>query len=610
MPNASLAEIDAAVAGTTAPTRFLELRAAHPELAALHSRTGDADRPWSVTTVADYAENVASAAAGLLAHGVRPGDRVLLMMRNRPEFHWFDLAAQFIRATAVSIYNSSSPEEIEYLAQHAGAKIAIIEDRYVERVAGVRDRLKSLQRIFVLTPSADEDASLLDRGFQSAADLMQHGSADLDALAADTSPDDIATLIYTSGTTGPPKGVMISQYNVVFTVESLRRCIGFDNFVGKRVVSYLPMAHIAERMMSHYQGLILGYSVYCCPDPAELTTYLTSVRPEFIFGVPRVWEKIYNGVNAALSMNPENQAQFADGVAAALDIKAAERDGSATKEQLDTWAFLDAVAFAAVRGLVGLDAVQVAVTGAAPITRSVLEWYSAIGVPLSEIYGMSESSGPITWSPQANRPGSVGREVPGCEVRIADDGEVICRGGNVFLGYLDQPDKTSESLIDGWLHSGDIGVMDADGYLRIVDRKKELIITSGGKNISPANLEAALKTIPLIGQAAAIGDGRKFCSAILVLDPEAARVWARAAGHSTMSPSDLAADPSVLAEVQAGIDEINRQFAQVEQIKKFVLVGDEWLPDSDLLTPTSKLKRRGVNARYAEAIEAMYAGLD
>jgi long-chain acyl-CoA synthetase len=610
MPNASLAEIDAAVAGTTAPTRFLELRAAHPELAALHSRTGDADRPWSVTTVADYAENVASAAAGLLAHGVRPGDRVLLMMRNRPEFHWFDLAAQFIRATAVSIYNSSSPEEIEYLAQHAGAKIAIIEDRYVERVAGVRDRLKSLQRIFVLTPSADEDASLLDRGFQSAADLMQHGSADLDALAADTSPDDIATLIYTSGTTGPPKGVMISQYNVVFTVESLRRCIGFDNFVGKRVVSYLPMAHIAERMMSHYQGLILGYSVYCCPDPAELTTYLTSVRPEFIFGVPRVWEKIYNGVNAALSMNPENQAQFADGVAAALDIKAAERDGGATKEQLDTWAFLDAVAFATVRGLVGLDAVQVAVTGAAPITRSVLEWYSAIGVPLSEIYGMSESSGPITWSPQANRPGSVGREVPGCEVRIADDGEVICRGGNVFLGYLDQPDKTNESLIDGWLHSGDIGVMDADGYLRIVDRKKELIITSGGKNISPANLEAALKTIPLIGQAAAIGDGRKFCSAILVLDPEAARVWARAAGHSTMSPSDLAADPSVLAEVQAGIDEINRQFAQVEQIKKFVLVGDEWLPDSDLLTPTSKLKRRGVNARYAEAIEAMYAGLD
>jgi long-chain acyl-CoA synthetase len=195
-------------------------------------------------------------------------------------------------------------------------------------------------------------------------------------------------------------------------------------------------------------------------------------------------------------------------------------------------------------------------------------------------------------------------------VRVADDGEVLCRGGNVFSGYLDQPDKTSETLIDGWLHSGDIGVMDADGYLRIVDRKKELIITSGGKNISPANLEAALKTIPLIGQAAAIGDARKFCSAILVLDPEAATVWARAVGQSTTSPSELAADPAVLAEVQAGIDEINRQFAQVEQIKKFVLVGDEWLPDSDLLTPTSKLKRRGVNAHYADAIEAMYSGLD
>jgi long-chain acyl-CoA synthetase len=326
--------------------------------------------------------------------------------------------------------------------------------------------------------------------------------------------------------------------------------------------------------------------------------------------VPRVWEKIYNGVNAALSANPEAKAQFDDGLAAALAIKQAERDGTATKEQLDTWAFLDAVAFANVRGLVGLDSVLVGVTGAAAIPRPVLEWFNAIGVPLSEIYGMSESSGPMNWTPKANRPGFVGREIPGCEVRIADDGEVVCRGGNVFQGYLKQPDKTAESLIDGWLHSGDIGELDADGYLKIVDRKKELIITSGGKNISPANLEAALKTIPLIGQAAAIGDGRKFCSAILVLDPEAAAVWARGHGRPGATPTELAGDAEVLAEVQAGVDLINQQFAQVEQIKKFVLIGEEWMPDSDMLTPTSKLKRRGVNARYAAEIESMYAGLD
>jgi long-chain acyl-CoA synthetase len=268
------------------------------------------------------------------------------------------------------------------------------------------------------------------------------------------------------------------------------------------------------------------------------------------------------------------------------------------------------VAFANVRALVGLDAVVAAVTGAAAIPRPVLEWYNAIGVPLSEIYGMSESSGPMTWSPNANRPGYVGQAIPGCDVAIADDGEVLCRGGHVFKGYYQLPDKTAETVIDGWLYSGDIGEIDADGYLRIVDRKKELIITSGGKNISPANLEAALKTIPLIGQAAAIGDNRKFCSAVLVLDPEAAGVWAKSHGRAGVSLTELATDPAVLAEVQQGVDETNQQFAQVEQIKKFTLVGEEWLPDSDMLTPTSKLKRRGVTARYAKEIEAMYSGLD
>ena len=607
MPSVSIAEIDAAVAATTAPTKFLGLCASHPDLPALHSMRSDAPGSWNVTTLHEYARNVARAAAGLRANGVDPGDRVLLMMRNRPDFHWFDLATQFLRATPVSIYNSSAPEEIHYLAHHARAEVAIVEDAgFLDRLLKVRADLPTLQRIFVIDPPAGG----CPEGVQPASELMGHGEADLTALAAATTPDDIATLIYTSGTTGPPKGVMISQYNVVYTVESLRRCIGLDDFVGRRAVSYLPMAHIAERMMSHYQALILGYSIYCCPDPGMLSSYLKEVRPEIVFGVPRVWEKIYNGVNAGLSANPDNKARFDEGVAAALAIKAAERDGTATDEQLGTWSFLDDVAFAPVRALVGLDALEVAVTGAAPIPRPVLEWYGAIGVPLSEIYGMSESSGPITWSPQANRPGSVGQAVPGCEVRIADDGEVLCRGGNVFQGYLDQPDKTSESLVDGWLHSGDIGEMYDDGYLHIVDRKKELIITSGGKNISPANLEAALKSIPLVGQAAAIGDARKFCSAILVLDPEAATVWARNADRHDATTVELAADPVVVAEVQAGVDEINKQFAQVEQIKKFTLVGEEWLPDSEVLTPTSKLKRRGVNSRYAAEIEAMYAGHD
>jgi long-chain acyl-CoA synthetase len=595
--DAEITEITQLVQGQTAPKLFLET------VAALGSRTAVAtlDQKWSWDELAGL---VARGAAGLAKAGAQPGERILLMMRNRPDFHWFDIASQFLRCTPVSIYNSSSPEEIQYLASHAEAEIAIVEDiGFLERILKVRDELPMLKQIYVL----DDPRELRPTDVPLAASLLDADPADLQALAGATSPDDIATLIYTSGTTGPPKGVMISQFNVVYTVEQLKRCINFDDFAGKRAVSYLPMAHIAERMMSHYQHMILGYEVTTCPDPTGIAGYAKEVHPEIMFGVPRVWEKVYNGVQAALSADPERKAKFDEGVAAAVAIMEAKRAGTVTQEQLDTWAFLDAVAFSTVRGLVGIDSVQVAVTGAAPIPREIIEWFNAIGVPLSEIYGMSESSGPMTWSPEANKPGYVGRVIPGAEVVIADDGEVMFRGGNVFQGYLKQPDKTAESMTDDWLHTGDIGELDADGFLKIVDRKKELIITAGGKNISPANLEAALKTIPLIGQAAAIGDNRKFCTAILVLDPEYAPVWAAEHGKTGMSPVELAADPDVIAAVQAAVDEVNTRFAQVEQIKKFTLVGEEWLPDSDMLTPTSKLKRRGVNARYAEQIEAMYA---
>ena len=559
---------------------------------------------WNSWTLQEFADQVARAAAGLGGVGVGHGEQMLLMMRNRPDFHWFDAAAQFMRATPVSIYNSSSPEEIQYLAGHAEARVAIVEDAgFLDRILKVRAGLPALERIYVIEPPEGP----LPNGVYDAADLLGVGSADLDELAALTEPDDIATLIYTSGTTGPPKGVMISQYNVVYTIEILKRSIQFDDFVGMRVVSYLPMAHIAERAISHYQSMMLGYDVYCCPDPTQLTTYLKEVHPQLVFGVPRVWEKIYNGVNAALSADPDRKQSFDDGVNAAIEIRSSNFDGNYTDEQQATLDFLDSVAFSMVRDLVGLDAVELAVTGAAPIPVPVLEWFNAIGVPLAEIYGMSETTGPMTFSPERPKIGTVGRGCHGMEVQIAEDGEVICRGGNVFDGYFKQPDTTAETLIDGWLHSGDIGEIDDEGYIKIVDRKKELIITSGGKNISPANLEAALKTIPLIGQAAAIGDARKFVSAILVLDAESVAVWAKSHGKESLSAAELSADADVVAEVQAGVDEINQQFAQVEQIKKFTLVGEEWMPDSDMLTPTSKLKRRGVNARYADDIEAMYA---
>ena len=607
-PRTTIDAMHAKVVGQTIPGLFLDLAARKPDsvmFRAMASAPGESPATWTTHTVAQVRDLAARAAAGYQALGVAVGERVMLMMRNRPDFHWLDLGAQFVRATPVSIYNSSSAEEIQYLASHAEARVIIVEDAgFLGKVMEIRSELPQLEHIFVI----ETPAGGLPDGVRSVDELLGHGTADVAALAADTSPDDLATLIYTSGTTGPPKGVMITQGNLAYTVQILFELMERDDVGDWRAVSYLPMAHIAERVTTHYQTLVHGLEVSCCPDPNLLSAYLREVHPNMVFGVPRVYEKIYAGVNAALSLDPERQAKFNEGIAVALEIKAAERAGTATQEQLDTWAFLDAVAFTPVRALVGLDEVEIAITGAAPLPAEILEWFNAIGVKLAEIYGLSETCGPLTFTPWANKPGWVGQGAPGMEVKIAEDGEVICRGGNVFQGYLKSPEKTAEALIDGWFHTGDIGIMDDEGYVKIVDRKKELIITSGGKNISPANLEAALKMIPVVGQACAIGDNRKYVSALLVLDPEAAPVWANANGKAGMSLAELAADPDLIAAVQAGVDEVNTRFAQVEQIKKFTLLAEEWLPDSDLLTPTSKLKRRGIHARYAEQIEAMYAG--
>ncbi|MBK9179860.1 MAG: AMP-binding protein [Acidimicrobiales bacterium] len=595
-------EIDEAVAGQTVPSEFVKTVEEHGDLVALRWLDGEEWKEWTFT---EYAGLVARAATGLQALGVQPGDHVVLMMRNRPEFHVVDMAALFVGATPVSIYNSSSSEQVQYLASHCDAKVAVVEDPvYLRRFLDVRDELPLLEHLVII----DDHDGVAGDSVMHWSTLLSHAPLGLAEAAASISPDRIATVIYTSGTTGPPKGVLLSHYNITFTAESLKRTIELDSYAGKKVVSYLPMAHIAERMTSHYMQALLGYTVTTCPEPGAVATFAREVRPNIMFGVPRVWEKVYAGVNAALAGDHERKKQFDEAVAAAKPIVQARAWDRASAEDLATYEFLDQVAFSQVRELIGLNELDIAITGAAPMTQEILEWFRAIGVPLSEIYGMSESSGPMTFVPFKVKPGTVGPAIHGCEVALADDGEIVCRGGNVFLGYIHDPEKTAEALdADGWLHSGDIGTVDEDGYYRIVDRKKELIITAGGKNISPANLEAALKAIPLIGQACAIGDNRPFISALLALDPEVAPAWARANDIDFDDLEDLARNPVVHDEVQLGVDEINKQFSRVEQIKKWVLLGEEWLADSDVLTPTSKLKRRGISAKYADVIEAMYA---
>jgi len=572
-------ELAATVEGHTIPGEFVKTAARRADLTALRWRTPEGG--WAEMTWREYADRAARVAGGLRALGVQPGERVVLMLRNRPEFHVADIAVLLAGATPISIYNSSSPDQIQYLASHCEASVAIVEDvEFLERFLKVRPELPGLRNVIVLD---DPDGLAPDDVFPFAS-LHDADPVDLQSAATAVQPGDLATVIYTSGTTGPPKGVMLSHFNICWTTESTRRAIGFP-VEGFRLVSYLPMAHVAERMVTHYFHVLDGTEVTSCPDPGQLAAYLRDVRPNYFFAVPRVWEKLYAGVHAALAADPAKQAAVEQAMeAGALD------------------------ALAPVRAQIGLDDCRVAFSGAAPIPLEVFMFFLKLGLPMSEIYGMSESCGPMTWEPFDVHPGTVGPPIPGCEVKLLDDGEVCCRGGNVFQGYLKDSERTAYVLDDdGWLHSGDIGVFDEDGYLKIVDRKKELIITAGGKNISPANLEAALKAFPLIGQACVIGDMRPYVSALLVLDPEVAPAWAKSRGIDAGAMADLARHPDVLAEVERAVAEANARFSNVEQVKRFTLLTEEWLPDSEELTPTMKLKRRGVLTKYAEEIDQLYA---
>jgi long-chain acyl-CoA synthetase len=520
------------------------------------------------------------------------------MLRNRLEFHVADIGTLLAGATPISIYNSSSSPQITYLATHCKAVVAVTEDGdFAERMLAAAPGVPSLRAVVV----AGEPV-----GSTIAYDDVAAGPpVDVDAAAAGTDPTSLLTVIYTSGTTGPPKGVMLDHTNVLAAYRGLRHFLGPDG-AGKRLVSYLPMAHIAERMVSNYNHMLWGPVVTPCADIADLGAHLVAVRPHVLFGPPRVWEKLVAGIRATVTTrSPDEQKRFAEALRVGRQVQELRASGAALPEPVRAqWDAVDAAAFAPLRRAVGLDACEAAFSGAAPIPPEVIEFLRDIGVPMSEIYGMSENTGGMTWDPVLVKPGRVGRAYPDTEVITAEDGEVLCRGAIVFKGYLDDPERTREALDeDGWLHTGDIGEFDGDGYLRIVDRKKELIITAGGKNVSPANIEAALKTIPLVGQAMAVGDARPYLVALLTLDPDVAR--ARFPGRQL---EELAADADVVAEVARGVAAANGRFSRVEHIRRFVVLDEEWLPDSDVLTPTMKLKRRGVLARYDALVEQMYAG--
>ncbi len=438
-----------------------------------------------------------------------------------------------------------------------------------------------------------------------------HPGFDVEGSVALIEPSDVLTLIYTSGTTGPPKGVQLIHRNLLASVECLDELIVFPR--DGRVISWLPSAHVAERNAHHYLPIVFGLQITCCDDPREVLSYLPEVRPSWFFAVPRIWEKLKSGLETMMAGQPEEQRASMQAAldAAITKVRLEQRGEEVPSELAEQVAKADAEVFSGLRTMLGLDQVEAINVGAAPTPVEVLEFFHAIGLPLAELWGMSETCGAGTVNPPgAIKIGTVGPPSPGVQIRLDGDGEVLIKSEVVMLGYRNLPEKTAEAFTDdGWLRTGDIGVIDEDGYLKIVDRKKELIINAAGKNMSPANIEATLKTSsPIIGQACCIGDRRPYNTALIVLDADFAPAWAAKEGIADGSLESLAGDERVRAAVQAGVDSANDKLARVEQIKRFAIVSGDWLPGGDELTPTMKLKRKPIAEKYEGMIEGMYAG--
>jgi long-chain acyl-CoA synthetase len=568
-------ETTTAAAVTTIAEAFRTTAAAHPDRVAVRTKDDEVSLTWS-----ELRDRVDALAGGLAELGVRRGDTVALMLTNRPEFHVADLAVMALGATPFSIYATFTREQIEYVVGDAGAKVALIE-------AAVADRFPELEHVLVLEdgwPEAD--------GFEPDWRAVQ--------------PDDLITLIYTSGTTGPPKGVQLTHRNLAAAVKATQGLIDFPD--GAKVISWLPAAHIAERMAHHYLPVALGMTVTCCPNPREVAGYLPAVRPTWFFAVPRIWEKLKAGMESFLlsGENADRNRAWLEAAERKVELEQAGEpvpaDVAATVEEADR------ELFAGLRAMLGLDEAASVNVGAAPTPREVLVFFHAIGIPLAELWGMSETCGAGCCNPPERiKIGTVGPAAPGVELKLGDDGELLMRSEVVMTGYRNAASKTAEALdADGWLHTGDIAEIDADGYVRIVDRKKEIIINAAGKNMSPANIESALKgASPLIGQACVIGDGRPYNTALIVLDSDFGPAWASQQGIQG-DLAELARDERVRAAVQKGVEAANEALARVEQIKKFTLIEGDWLPGGDELTPTMKLKRRPIGAKYGAEIEAMY----
>ncbi len=606
--------IQAQTAGLTLCRLLRETADDYGDLPAYSDRDGDA--AWQTLTWRQFRDEVLRLAAGLVRLGLEPGDTVALMLPNRLEHVLADQAVLHAGGVPVTFYATLAADQIRYVAADCGVRMAVLDGASeLARWEPLLAALPSLTTVIVRDAAACPEQHLSWAAFSL---LSQEASGSGAAAEVSRRVDairtaDPVTLLYTSGTTGNPKGVVITHASVLYECKTAE--VSGATMKHVRWVSYLPLAHIAERMFSLYLAIYSAGHSYFCHVPTDLVKVVGEVRPTAFFGVPRVWEKIQAGIQALLTMEQDQAKKAA--VAAAMETGRAYvlscQYGNTTPDELAArFGVADAAVLTPIKALLGLDAAVNVVSAAAPLPPEVAAFFAGLGMKILDVYGMTETTGAFTTNtPAAFRLGTVGRPVPGVEVKIADDGEILCRGPLNTPGYVNLPDQTSALLDeDGWLHTGDIGAIDADGFVSVVDRKKELIITSGGENISPAAVENALVANPLIGQALAFGDRRKFVVALLTLDGEVAPAWAQARGIEASSLAELAENPVVLEAVAQAVAAANEHLARVQQIKQWRLLPVEWTAESEELTPTFKLKRRVIHNKYADVIDSLYAQLD
>lgn len=503
----------------------------------------------SAVTGRDYGQRVEAIAGGLSRLGVQRGDTVALMLTNRPEFHFADAAVMHLGATPFSLYNSNSPEQLSYLLSRAGSRVAICEKQFFDPLRAASSAVEHL----LVVEDGDLDALRPEPGFN------------IEAAWRAVTPDDVLTLIYTAGTTGPPKGVEITHANGIAQLASLTAT--FNVRRGDRTISFLLSAHIADRMISHYCNMSFGTELTCVADMKTIAAALADVHPTVWAAVPRIWEKLKMAVDAQLQADPA--------LSAAFDAP-------------------DPKTLAGVRASFGLDQLRWALAGASAIAPDVQQFFLALGVPVCEVWGMTELPGIAAGSgPDEVKPGTVGRLLPGFQARLGEDGELLLRGGSTMQGYRDDPECPAQAFdAEGWLCTGDIVTRDEEGYFRIVDRKTELIINAGGKNMSPASIQNEIASAsPLIAYVMAVGDNRPYNVALLTLDPDAAAGFAARLGL-VPDPAVLAEDERVIAAVQAGVDAGNAKLSRVEQVHKFAILPAYWEPGGTEITPTMKLRRR------------------